>query len=251
MRFSGFVTIMTLAVLPFSANAAAINVSIFDAGAYNPTFGVGAAATEDFESTGRPEGEVGASLSTSVGTFSSVGGRGTGGTVTQLDGNTGWELALRNGDVFGRTNTTPNGGEWFLDSNDTWGINWDVSLAGGAAFDYLTFSLTDASDVGGYLHITTGTDTFSLRLPGDSELANGNVKFVTIDFGADITSANIQLANYWPNLTNYRRNDGFSIDGLQVFSDFNIQEVPVPASLLLLGSAVAGFGFAGRRKKAK
>ncbi len=252
LRFLGLVTATTVAVLPMLASAATINVSVFDAAAYNPTFGIGTVVTEDFETLGTTlgEGEVGASLASNVGSFSSLGGTGTGGTVTGLTGNTGTELALRDDSVFGRTNTTPNAGDWFLDSNDTYGIRWDVSLGGATTFDYLTFSLMDANDVGGFLRITTGTDSYELRIRGtDGKLTNGNIKLVTIDLGADVTSATIELENFQFDDSKNRKNDGFSIDGVQVYTDFFITEVPVPASMLLLGSAIAGFGFAGRRKK--
>ncbi len=252
MRFLGLLTAATLSTLPFMAQAATINVSVFDAASYNPTYGaIGTVVTEDFESLGATngEGEVGASLTTSVGDFSTLGGTGTGGTVSGLSGNGGTELALRDGSVFGRTNTTPNVGQWFLDSNDTFGMRWDVSLLGNAAFDFLTFSLMDANDVGGFLRITTATDSYELRLTGDPKLPNAAIRLVTIDFGADVTAATIELENFRSDGTTNFLNDGFSVDGIQVFSDFNVQEVPVPASMLLLGSAVVGFGVAGRRRK--
>ena len=52
----------------------------------------------------------------------------------------------------GRKNVAPTGGAWFLDSNDTFGMRWDVSLGGGL-FNKLVFALTDATDVGAFLRI--------------------------------------------------------------------------------------------------
>ena len=239
------------AFLPLAASAATISVSIFDPVTYNGTFGVLPSATETFETLGRPEGQVGASLATAVGTFASLGGTGTGGTVTggsQPAGNTGTELALRNGNVFGRTNTTPAGGQWFLDSNDTWGMTWAVS-AGGKLFDRLTFSMMDANDAGAHLRITTGTDSFETRTVGAT--GNGNIKLVEIKFASLVSSATVLLGNYTTSGgTRYKLNDGFSIDGVQVFTGTNLSQVPVPASMVLLGSALAGIGALRRRKTA-
>lgn len=234
------VTVMLATV----ADAATITVSILDATDYNAGFGGGANTVEDFESLGVSKGapgEVGASLATAVGTFTALGGTGSGGTVKELPGNSGKQLALRTGNVYGRENSTPLNGNWFLDSNDTWGMDWNVGLAGGTAFDQVMFTLTDGSDVGAFLRITANGESRELRSGG--KLENGNARLVTIDFGAAVTSANIILGNYTTSGgSTYRLNDGFSIDGIQVAA------VPLPASVLLLGAAIGGLGLMRRRK---
>ena len=231
-----------LSVSAAAAHAAAITVSIFDAPSYNAGWGTGSNAYEDFESLGASlgEGEVGANFATNVGIFNTIGGVGSGGTVTQLPGNTGQTLALRDGNVFGRNNATPNGGVWFLDSNDTFGMIWDVML-GGTSFNKLSFVISDASDVGAYLRISTGTASYELRTGG--QLANGNDKLIEIDFGGAVTSAQIVLGNFTTSGgTTYKLNDGFSIDGIEV------NAVPLPAGAVLLLSALAG-GAALRRRR--
>jgi hypothetical protein len=226
------------------AYASSITVSIFDAASYNTGFGAAPNVGEDFETLGGSmgAGEVSDGFSTAVGSFSTLGGTGGGGTVTGLPGNTGNLLALRNGNVYGRENTVPTGGSWFLDSNDTWGMSWDVAI--GKKFDAVSFILNDASDVGAFLRITTGTTSHELRTGG--KLPDGNAKLVVIDFGEWVSSANIMLGNYTVSGgSTFKLNDGFSVDGLQVAA------VPLPASVLMLGAALGGLGFAGRRKAKK
>lgn len=230
----------------FGVNAATITVSTFDAGSYNGGFGAPGNVGEDFEQLGgsRGEGEVGPALSTSVGTFKSLGGTGSGGSVI----GSGTELALRDGKVFGRKNTVPQGGSWFLDSNDTWGMNWAVSTGG--LFSRLSFVLNDGSDQGAFLRIVAGGISKELRTGG--KLPNGNARTVEIDFGQAVSSAEIVLGNFFTSGGDrYKLNDGFSIDGIAVTSvnDNNQPDpVPLPASVLLLGAAVGGLGWAGRRK---
>ncbi|WP_299778109.1 VPLPA-CTERM sorting domain-containing protein [uncultured Roseobacter sp.] len=222
------------------AHAATITVSTFDAGSYNSSFGAGGNVGEDFETLGNTmsEGEVGASLSTAVGTFESLGGEGSGGSVI----GDGTELALRDGSVFGRTNTVPQGGTWFLDSNDTWGMKWTVDIGG--LFDKLSFVLNDGSDQGAFLRITAGGDSKELRTGG--KLPNGNARTVVIDFGQNVSTAEIILGNYTTSGgERFKLNDGFSIDGIDVAA------VPLPASVLLLGAAMGGLGWAGRRKTSR
>ncbi|WP_425082251.1 hypothetical protein [Ruegeria arenilitoris] len=231
----GFVTFWST-----SAQALTIDVSQYDGSAY----GNGQGVFEGFEVHGavHGEGEVANGFSTAVGTFSTLGGVGTGGTVSGLPGNSGSMLALREGNVFGRENVSPNGGSWFLDSNDTWGLNWDVALAGGKLFTKLIFTVSDASDVGGFLRISTGGQNHEVRTGG--KLSNGNVQLVTIDFGAPTNSATIALANYSSlGGNNPVRNDGFSIDGVQIAA------VPLPPSILLLGGALFGLGFVSYRRR--
>lgn len=239
------VTTGVLAFLVTTANAATISVSVFDASTYNPSFASGNNVGEDFEDLGDTfgEGEVANGFQTAVGTFSAIGGVGSGGTVTGLPENTGTLLALRDGDVFGRVNTTPTGGNWFLDSNDTWGMDWTVGLSNATAFTSLMFTLTDGSDTGAFLRIIAGDDVYTQRVNG--RLSNGNKSVVLIDFGGAVTSADIRIGNFSSNDSGaFFRNDGFSVDGIQVSA------VPLPAGLLLLGSALAGLGILRRRRQA-
>lgn len=235
---------VSAALMAAPAQAATITVSVLDAAGYNGSFGSGTNVGEDFEALGiaNGEGEVSNGFATAVGTFATLGGVGTGGTVTGLTGNSGERLALRDGNVFGRENITPDDGSWFLDSNDTWGMDWDVALAGGRAFSKIMFALSDASDQGAYLRITTGTNSAEVRTGG--KLPSGNDKLVIIDFGAAVTSAEIVLGNFTTSGgTTFKKNDGFSIDGLQVAA------VPLPAAGFLLLSGLGGLAALRRWKR--
>jgi len=247
-RFSSLTCALALSggLLALPAQAATITVSVLDAADFNSGFASGSNVGEDFEALGASngEGEVDDGFATAVGTFSTLGGTGTGGTVTGLPGNTGEKLALRNGNVFGRENITPAGGNWFLDSNDTWGMKWDVALAGDQAFTRVLFALSDASDVGAFLRITAGSDSVELRAAGDPTLQNGNDKLVIVDFGAAVTSAMIELGNFTTSGGDtFKKNDGFSIDGLQVAA------VPLPAAGLLLLGGLGGLAALRRRRR--
>lgn len=239
-----FVSAALLALCAGAAQAASISVTPFDPDTVGP--GTATNIVEDFEALGAAGGEreVADGFATAVGTFSSLGGLGSGGTVVPLPGPDavyGNELALRTGTVYGRDNAAPDGGAWFLDSNDTFGMIWDVALAGGGAFSRVSFVLSDASDVGAYLRISAGDASHEVRT-GD-KLQNGNELLVTIDFGGPVTAAQVILANYAANGIDFRRNDGFAIDGIQ------IAPVPLPGSVALLGAALAALGaLSGRRR---
>ncbi len=227
-----------------SAYALTIDVVEFDEASYSSVYGSGFRAFEGFESLGAAhgEGEVADGFSTAVGTFSTLGGVGSGDTVFGLPGNSGSMLALREGEVFGRRNISPDGGSWFLDSNDTWGLSWDVALAGGKAFTKLMFALTDGSDAGGFLRISAGGESRELRT--ERRLSDGNTSLVTIEFEKPTRFAEVSLANYSElGGEGEIENDGFSIDGIQVAA------VPVPPSILLLGGALFGLGFVAHRRR--
>jgi hypothetical protein len=230
---------LSLGVAP--ALATTISVAEFSTSSFDALVATGTFGGEDFETLGTTlgEGEVGIDFATSVGTFNTLGGTGGGGTVSGLPGNTGTELALRDGNVFGRVNTVPTGGSWYLDSNDTQGIHWDVAT--GDLFNTVIFTLVDGSDTGAYLRISTDGESYEQRVGG--KLANGNASIVVVSFGAEMSTALIELGNYTSNGSDMRTNDGFSIDGLRVG---NVAPVPLPATGLLLAGAL---GFAGWRAR--
>lgn len=236
--------VLMSAGLATGASAVTITISDFTTGALGGAVGgLSNLVTEDFEGVGATTGiaEVtpGAGLSTAVGTFSSLGGTGTGGTVTNLAGNTGTNLAVRSGNVFGRQDIV--GGQYYLDSNDTHGIGWDVSSSAGL-FNTVIFAITDASEFS-FLRIIA--DGVAAQQRNGNRLSDGNTSLVEITFDTLVSSARIELAGFAGNTSTRVRNDGFSIDGVSV----GIASVPLPASLPLL---VAGFGgLALLRRRAK
>ncbi|MGR3515170.1 MAG: VPLPA-CTERM sorting domain-containing protein [Paracoccaceae bacterium] len=222
------------------AMAASVTVTGFNASAYDAATGAMAVAvTQDFESFG--QGNVADGFSTNVGSFSSLGGVGSGGTVSGASfTNNGAELALRTGNVFGRVSTTQDltgnsADDTFLDSNDTQGIVWDVMLGAGRMFDRIVFTVTDAAEFGNSMRITTSFGTTVVDAG-----ANGLKRLVQIDFGEAVSSASITLGHF--RGSNPLTNDGFSID------DIAVSEVPLPASALLLLGGLGGLAAMRRRK---
>jgi hypothetical protein len=251
MRFKFLVAAGVLALSTGVAQASPISVTSFSVGDYNAKLGTfGERVVENFESF--TEGNVGngpqpnAGFVTSVGTFWTMGGTGSGGTVKDpvskgnFAGNDGTKLAIRDGNVFGRTSTTAlltgvKSDDKFLDSNDTLGIEWLVQTGG--MFNRLMFTLTDAADTGATMTISAGGSSTSFSTKG-----NGNRQTVYVDFGGVFDTATITLFNTNPNGTP-RLNDGFSID------DIAISAVPLPAPALMLLAGLAGLA-AMRRKRA-
>ncbi|MEM7471403.1 MAG: VPLPA-CTERM sorting domain-containing protein [Pseudomonadota bacterium] len=232
--------------LATSAIATTIDISEYNAAAFGTaTSDLGNLSTTGFEREGTllGEGEItpGGALTTAVGDFETIGGTGNGGTVGQIAGNTGTNVALRDGNVYGRTNTTA-GGAYFLDSNDTHGIRWTASN-GGSIFDTLVFTLMDASEFS-FLRVIADGVTKEQRVGG--RLSDGNTSLVEISLGTAVASLTVELANFssFGGSTN-QRNDGFSIDD----ATLGLAPVPVPASLPLLALGAGVFGYLRRQKR--
>ena len=248
-RFHKMKSILTAAALVTLACGTTASATTIDIGAFSASALASASgdlvnlATEDFEALGAANGvgevAVGTALSTNVGQFETGGGVGTGGTVSGLAGNTGQNVALRNGNVFGRSSVDGNGG-FFLDSNDTFGIGWTVNT--GAAFDTILFTLRDASEFS-FLRITVNGVSAEQRV--DAAFADGATSLVEINLAQSVQSLRVDLLNYTSFAGGNATNDGFSIDNIAV----GLAAVPVPAGMPLL---LAGAGvFAVSRRKTR
>ncbi|MEL7026833.1 MAG: VPLPA-CTERM sorting domain-containing protein [Pseudomonadota bacterium] len=244
-RFLCLSALATFVALP--ATAATIDITDFSKAAYDGKLGeMSVAIVEDFETFS--EGNVADGWSaSSVGSFSTTGGVGSGGTVMasvangNFAGNDGSELALRDGNVYGRKSTTQaltgdKADDMFLDSNDTYGIEWVVDI--GSMFNRLMFTLMDATDVGAIMEISVGSETYSL-----SGLGDGDTKIVDITFDTAVSTATIFMHNTNGNGAS-KRNDGFSID------DIAVSAVPLPAGAWFLLGGLGALATLRRRKRA-
>jgi len=233
-----------------AASAATVNETAFSKANWDAFVSGKNVVVENFEVLGADLGgaagaEYLSSLETAVGDFSRNGGAAGSGltvsdTVAQSFGNTGQGVALRSGNVYGRTDTTAvtkaggvETGNWFFDSNDLEEVKWDVSIGGGF-FDKLVFSLTDPADQGARFSIcvdATGCSDYAL-----SEQSPSSKRLITVDFGMNVAAATIFF-------TSAPKNDGWGID------DIAVSAVPLPASALLLLGGLGAMGAAARRKR--
>ncbi|SEA34391.1 hypothetical protein [Rubrimonas cliftonensis] len=223
------------ALLAAPASAVSISISSFSPTGYAGALGgfASVAASEDFEGFAR--GEQGGPLATSVGAFETLGGTGSGSTVTGTRGNTGTGLYLRDRSTHGRSNTT-TGGSNFLDSNDTFGMSWTISGLG--LFDSVLFNLSDVGDTGGNLSISAGGTVLDTILKGRS---GSLIDTVLISFGGFVGDATITLEKS-------KLNDGFAIDDVIVGS--SVAAVPLPPAALALVAGLGAIFFAARRRRA-
>lgn len=216
-----------------AAFAATISISTFSIADFNAKTGV--SVIENFE-TRSESGVLSGPLSSKVGTFSSAGGSGDGGNTSTCVSNGGCvsNLALQIDTVNGQGNLVPTSGTRSLNSNDTFGIIWDVALRNGRAFKRVVFALRDGGEFQ-ELTVSSGGASQSYG-PGTP---NNNGKLFVIDFANWVTSAKISMVNPV-------NDDGFTIDGATIAQ---LAPVPLPASALMLFGGVAALGAAKRRRK--
>lgn len=235
----GITAAAALVLASGAAQAATVTESAFNQAAWDTFLSTTTGVIENFE--GFVEDEYLGGLVTAVGTFTRDGGNpGGGGTVTNTDaqafGNTGEGVTVRDGTVFGRSNST-TGGKMFFDSNDLERVLFHVSL-GGTAFTSLSFTLVDAADVGAAFSIfVDGASVADYTLGHDPSIPNGVRKVINVDFGGAVTSAKILF-------TSIPEDDGFGMD------DFVVQAIPLPAPALMLLGGLGALGALRRRRRA-
>jgi hypothetical protein len=189
--------------------------------------------TEDFESFQAWNGTSGTSNpTTSVGTFRSAGGHGTAGDSI----NDGTSLEVRNDNPLRSTRFDTSGGANWLDSNDTYGMNWEVG--GLPKFNAISFLLTDVADQGAKFSMTIGGMLFEQVIGDGSRFADGGIYLVRILLPDTVNALSIAM-------TNDKLNDGFSIDQIMVA---HIAAVPLPPAALLLLTGIAGIAGLRRRR---
>lgn len=242
--FATGIALSCAAILPAAAaTLPAADIQTFDRGVRDAQISsLYSSTVEDFEVFGA--GELSGALRTSVGVFSTIGGTGSGGTVTHTSGNTGSDLYVRDKPVYGRINTT-TGGSNFLDSNDTSGVDWTIS--GFGLFDRIFFTLSDIADTGADFLLTAGGDSI---MSVSEKRPNGAVDMIMLSFETAIDELTLTFSHD-------RLNDGFGIDdagfGLSTPGMSNPPSaVPLPTSIafLLAGTAaLAGLRQHGRRKE--
>jgi hypothetical protein len=217
-----------------------VTIGAFDRSGYDAAMtALDRSVVEDFEAF--MSGEITGGLTTAVGVFDTLGGTGSGNTVSGTAGNTGTGVFLRDRRTSGRSNTTAGQkSDTFLDSNDTYGLSW--TIAGLGMFDHVFFTLSDVADTGATFAILA--DGVQLG-PSLSKKNNGAIDMVMLSFGTAVDKLTLQLRNS-------RLNDGFSIDdagiGLTRLAAQTPAPVPIPPAAALLVGGIAALALFRRRR---
>jgi hypothetical protein len=171
---------------------------------------------------------------TNVGSFTTLGGRGTGHSA--IKGGHGLEVRQESPFEWGRFDL--EGGVKWLDSNDTYGMAWQVS--GLDTFNALSFFLTDVADVGAKFTIKVGETLSNIIIGEHGRTANGTIHLVRVLLPAPVSDLLVELRHD-------RLNDGFGIGGVTVA---RIAPIPVPPAAALLVSGVVLLAGLRRRRRA-
>jgi hypothetical protein len=238
-----FATVAVLAAGAVQANT--ISITTFDITEWTNTVAqMDRSVVEDFEALGPVTdtelgtglgGELWGPLNTSVGIFTSIGGTGSGTTCAASGGECD-DLSLfgpNQDGLNGQGNLVPDDGVWSLNADDTFGMEWNVQLAGGKLFDQVIFGIRDAADVRATVEISEGSQFATI-----SNESNNNRKLVVIDFHTAQSSAFITIENL-----NGVTNDSFSVDGAAV------GVVPLPAAGWMLLAGLSGLAAMRSRRK--
>jgi hypothetical protein len=230
---------MTIQSFGTNPNQALLNnaISAFDASAWA---GVTYENFEDFnpcQSKGACGGDVGTpELLTNVGTFEGLGGSTPTGSTAVGNGVDVAVKAKGSDDDGGRMNTTDGGKKW-LDSNDRQSVKWKLPNVE-TLIHKVGFFLSDPNDVGARV-LFEGNDTPATVLGANPFLISvesGSVFFVTLFFDGPVKAKDLTVELLG------RAGDGVGVD------DPRFAAVPLPPTVLLLGSAFVGAAFLRRRK---
>lgn len=171
---------------------------------------------------------------TKAGSFTTLGGTGAGWSA--IDGGQSLEVRGDNTMPWGRYDLDGVvSGKW-LDSNDTYGMRWDIADHG--KFNALSFFLIDAADVGAKFSMKVGDTLYSDLLGGSGQARSGNIQVVTILLDRAVDSLSVELMHD-------RLNDGFGVDGATLA---HVAPIPVPPAAALLVTGLFALGAVRRRR---
>lgn len=182
---------------------------------------------------------TGTAIDLAVSDFERLGHCGGGHSVI----NDGCSVVMKSDPVaphaYGRFDPPPQ--TYWIDSQDIDELKWTVS--NDQAFTSMTFALTDAHDQADSwfdMFFLDGDDWVSIwSLP--TQLANGNLQWLRVDFDAPVTAASFLFST--------KIGDGFDGYGISSLS-VDLAPVPVPgAAILLLTGAAAFAGVRARRRQ--